>query len=150
MYLQNSCNWTLTDGKQIYHNCIQFKLPNGKAGSIVLIDSTKFLEIHVTQTLKVDQDLCTRIAQDVMAGLNEAHKSLHYESATAEIGFLCSGECGNEEVHLATLDPKKESWICSEHEETGKYLDLRQRQWDKINSKGRQTLPLVADMCLPC
>ena len=134
VYLQNSCNWTLTDGKQIYHNCIQFKLPNGKAGSVVLIDSTKFLEIHVTH--KVDQDLCTRIGQDVMAGLNEAHKSLHYETATAEIGFLCSGECGNEEVHLATLDPKRESWICSKDEETGNNLDPRQRHWDNFISKG--------------
>ena len=128
VYLQNKCQWTPSkkDSKPIclYHNCIQFKLPGGKPGNVVLIDSTKFLEIHVRPTLGVDPPLLHRIRDNIMTGLQEAHKSLHYDdSAEAEMGFLCSGECGNEEAHLATLSDDKETWVCSEDEDVGHKLD---------------------------
>ena len=139
VYLQNNCLWTPTEkhGKPtcLYHNCIQFKLPGGKPGNLGLIDSTKFLEVHVRPKLRVDPDLCPTIRDNIMTGLMEAHKSLHYDSAKAEMGFFCSGECGNEEVHLATLDSKRETWICSEDENTGGYLDQRQKIWPKTQLK---------------
>ncbi|CAI8049999.1 G-type lectin S-receptor-like serine/threonine-protein kinase At1g61420 [Geodia barretti] len=141
VYLRNTCKWVLAGGKPacLYHNCIQFKLVDGKPGSTVLIDSTKFLEVHVSTSLEVDPKLCTKIGQDIMAGLKEAHKSLHYDSAEAMMGFLCSGECGNKEAHLATLDPEREAWLCSENGNKGNYLNERQKYWDgalKITAKG--------------
>ena len=143
VYLQNICQWKPSEkhGKPtcLYHNCIQFKLPGGKPGNITLIDSTKFLEIHVKPTLGVYPDLCPTIRDDIMTGLQEAHKSLHYDSAEAEMGFLCSGECGNKEVHLATLDPKGETWICSEDGDTGSYLNKRQKFWFKMQLEDTAT-----------
>jgi hypothetical protein len=143
VYLRNTCKWVLARGKPacLYHNCIQFMLLDGKPGSVVLIDSTKFLEIHILQTLEVDQKLCTKIGQDIMVGLKEAHKSLYYDSAEAMMGFLCSGECGNKEAHLATLDPTREAWLCSENVHKGNYLNERQKYWDgalKITTKGTE------------
>ena len=134
VYLQNISKWTLSSSKSacLKHNCIQFSLPDGKPGSVVLIDSTKFLEVHVKQSIKVDPKLCTKIGQDIIAGLDEAHRSLHYEPPKAEVGFLCSGECGNKEIHLAILDPKREAWICSENENIGDSLTPTQRHWDEI------------------
>ena len=70
-----------------------------------------------------------------MTGLQEAHKSLHYDSAEAEIGVLCSGECGNKEVHFAILGPKKETWICSERGNTGGYLNQGQKVWFQTQLK---------------
>ena len=134
VYLQNNCQWTLTRSSPtcVYHNCIQFQLPGGKPGSVVLIDSTKFLEIHVRTTLVPDSKLCTDIGNDVLKGLKEAHKSLHYDSAEAEIGFLCSGGCGIKEAHVATLDANREAWRCSEDQNTGEYLDERHTYWIEI------------------
>ena len=62
-----------------------------------------------------------------MAGLEEAHKSLHYDPPKAEVGFLCSGVCGNtDEPHIATLDDEKKTWTYSEDE--GKESDLIERE----------------------
>ena len=136
-YLQNLRKWSISKKHSkptcLYHNCMQFKLPNRKPGCVVLIDSTKFLEVHVKPKLKVDPNLLCSIAADITTGLEEAHKSLHYGPPETEMGFLCSGECGNEEVHLATviLDTEEEAWICSEDEDTGDILNQQQRHWHK-------------------
>ena len=143
VYLQNICQWKPSEkhGKPIclYHNCIQFKLPGGKPGNVVLIDSTKFLEIHVRPTLEVDPPLLHRIRDNIITGLKKAHKSLHYDSAEAKTGFLCSGDCGNKKAHLATLSDDKEIWVCSEDEDTGLKLDKRQSLWLKITNEGQHS-----------
>ena len=132
VYLNNKCGWKLAErrGKPtcMYHNCIQFKMPRQKPGSVVLIDSIKFLEIHVKST---HHKLCTMIKDNIIAGLKEAHKSLHYDPPPKpEIGFLCSGECGNrEETHLATVDDDQDTWMCSKDDCTGGTLDDRQSIW---------------------
>ena len=145
VYLQNKPKWKISQKDEkpscLYHNCIQFRLPCKKPGSVFLIDSTKFLEIHVTAELstlkkvdlkKMDPDLL-RIKKDILTGLTQVHKSLHYESAKTEFGFLCSGKCGNKEPHLATLDDEKEYWTCSKDEEKGDSLDPRQEVWKLDN-----------------
>ena len=134
VYLRNGRKWKISSkyGKPscLYHNCIKFKLPGGRPGSVVLIDSTKFLEIHIKSAL--DPLLCRAIREDIMAGLEEAHKSLHYDPPEAEIGFLCSGMCGNtDEPHLATLDDKKETWRCSEDDSKGGTFMPRESVWLK-------------------
>ena len=41
-----------------------------------------------------------------------------------------SGECGNEEIHLATLSDDKNTWVCSEDEDIGHKLDdEKQSPW---------------------
>ena len=134
VYLQNKSKWQLMQASCgepacMHHNCMQFQLPGGKAGSVALIDSTKFLEIHVHLSLKAASKMCPLIRETIMSGLKEAHKSLHYDSAVAKEGLLCSGECGNKKTHLATLDEDRESWKCSEKASVGDDLDLRQAVW---------------------
>ena len=137
VHLRNECMWvtSLKHGKPscLYRNCIKFKLPGGRPGSIVLIDSTKFLEIHVkSEAVKIDSKLCCTIREDIMAGLKEAHKSLHYDPPEAEIGFLCSGVCGNtDEPHLAILDDEKKTWTCSEDDSKGCDLIKMEQVWVK-------------------
>ena len=146
VHLQNHYKWkpVLHGGKPacMFHNCMQFELPGGKAGGVTLIDSTKFLEIHIKASLKVASKLCPRIRSMVLSGLTEAHKSLHYDSAVVEDGVLCSGECGNKEAHLATLDEDRESWKCSEDATIGDELDEeRQALWfDNNHSEGYRAL----------
>ena len=135
VHLMNDCNWEIAknDGSPscLYHNCIKFTLPGGKPGSAVLINSTRFLEIHVKSTaVKIDSKLCHKIREDIMAGLEEAHKSLHYDPPEAEIRLLCSGVCGNtDEPHLATLDDEKTTWACSKGSTEGKTLTPTEHMW---------------------
>ena len=163
VYLQNKHEWKISEkhGKPscLYHSCIQFRLPCKKPGSVYLIDSIKFLEIHVTAKLnklkkvdpnaedkKVDPDLL-RIRDDILTALTQVHKSLYYESAQAEFGFLCSGECGYKEPHLATLDDKKEVWTCTEDKEIGHSLDPRQKFWIfDDNDKGGLHIIILLDL----
>ena len=141
-YLQNHYKWmpVAPGGKPtcLYHNCMLFELPGGKPGKVVLIDSTKFLEIHVQASSKVAAKVCPQIREMVLSGLKEAHRSLHYDLATAAEGWLCSGECGNKEVHLATLDEDRESWKCSEDTTIGDDLDQRQTVWFGQDKKNGQ------------
>ena len=135
VYLRNGHEWgtSMKDSKPscLYHNCIKFTLPEGGPGSVVFINSTKFLEIHVkSEAVEIDSKLCHKIREDVMAGLEEAHKSLHYDPPEAVIGFLCSGVCGNtNEPHLATLDDEKKTWRCSEDDCKGSVLTEREHVW---------------------
>ena len=130
VHLRNDHKWETYKHQHLclYHNCIKFGLPGGKPGSVALINSTKFLEIHVKS--KIDSKLCHRIREDIMAGLEEAHNSLHYDPPEAEIVFLCSQECGNtDEPHLATLDDEKKAWRCSEDDSIGSDLTEREYAW---------------------
>ena len=143
VYLNNKCKWKLSkmQGKPtcMYHNCIRFKMPEGRPGSVVIIDSTMFLEIHVVITVKsTHHKLCPMIKDSIIAGLKEAHKSLHYDPPLEpKIGFLCSGECGNrEETHFATVDKYQESWRCSEDDCTGDTLNSRQSIWFGKTNEG--------------
>ena len=137
VYLQNQCKWELSEkhGKPtcMYHNCIQFKLPGGEPGSIFIIDSTKFLEIHVKPILEIAPELLIRIRQHILTGLEEVHKSLNYDLAEAKIGFMCSGVCGNSDPHLARLNDKKVEWTCSEDGDIGGTLDKGQKLWHLTN-----------------
>ena len=72
-----------------------------------------------------------------MTGLKKAHKSLHYDAAEAEMGFLCSGECGNKVAHLAIVSDDKKAWVCSEDENTGHEFDNeKQSPWIKTTDEG--------------
>ena len=136
--LINDCEWKIfsEDGKPVmYHNCMQFRLPGAKPGSVTLIDSIKFLEIHVKPTLP-DSEVCSRIMEDIMSGLKEAHKSLHYKPPTAKEGTLCPGTCGTKEIHFAELDEKKNIWTCSNKPSVGGYVDQWWIYWSANNLKG--------------
>ena len=112
----------------LYHNCIKFRLPEDEPGSIVLIDSTKFLEVHVKSAM--DYNLCHTIREDIMAGLKKAHESLHYDPPQVDIGFICQREqCKEKEPHLATMNENKKKWTCSENTEEGGLLTEREYVW---------------------
>ena len=128
VYLINHWGWTPVSqgGKPVcmYHNCMQFELPEGEPGSVTLIDSIKFLEIHVEPSLH-DGEVCSLIMHNIMSGLKEAHRSLHYKPPAAKEGMLCPGTCGTENIHFAKLVKKRGKWTCSNKPREGGYVD----QW---------------------
>ena len=131
-YLRNECKWEIAQEHGtpacLYHNCIKFGLPEDEPGSIVLIDSTKFLEVYVKSAL--DSNLCHTIREDIMAGLKKAHESLHYDPPQVDIGFVCQKEqCKEKEPHLAKISENKNNWVCSENTEKGGPLTEREYVW---------------------
>ena len=136
--LQNHRKWE-PKLKCMYHNCMQFKLPGGKTGSITLIDSIEFLEIHLNAKSKdVVEKICPKIRANILDSLQEAHISLHCGEAEVEEGFLCSGECGEEAVHFAALDDEEEMWTCSLDSDTGSDLCDGHTVWLNANGESSQ------------
>lgn len=128
VYLQGICGWKQLEehGKLTCtnNNCIQFELPGENAGSLALINSSNFLEIHVKSAINTSPNLCLYIKEDIILGLQTVQNL-----PEPEIGFLCSRVCGNEDMHLALVDTKKAIWTCSKNGEKGGYLDGRQMVW---------------------
>ena len=133
VYMRNKCKWEIAQKHGtpacLYHNCIKFRLPEDEPGSIVLIDSTKFLEVHVKSAL--DSNLCHNIREGIMAGLKKAHKSLHYDPPQVDIGFICQREQCKEKdgPHLATMNKMQTKWTCSENTDEGGPLTKREHVW---------------------
>ena len=131
--LQNRHGWKILEGGSegrpvcMYHNCMEFEVPGGKPGSVVLIDSIKFLEIHLLTKLPKVAKVCPQIRKVILSGIEEAHKSLHCGEAVVEEGFLCN--CGLETAHIATLDDKGEMWTCSRERQTGDDLCEKHKVW---------------------
>ena len=144
--LQNSHGWKPLEGKGkpvcMYHNCMEFELPGGKPGSVVLIDSIAFLEIHLhlsTKTAyKIATKVCPKIRKMILAGIEEAHMSLHSGPAEVEEGFLCNSECGLKTAHIATLDDEGEMWTCSRECRVGDDLCDRHTVWFE-NASGKNS-----------
>ena len=122
VYLINHWGWIPVSqgGKPVCmcHNCMQFELPDGEPGSVTLIDSIKFLEIHVKQSFP-DSQVCPRIMEMMLSGLEAAHKSLHYDPPAAVEGMICPCKCGVKDGHYAKVDKKKGFWRCSENRTIG-------------------------------
>ena len=134
--LQNNHEWEPKLNKQrnpecMFRNCMQFKLPGGEPGSIILIDSIAFLEIHLRATDEVAVTVCPDIRKMILAGLQEAHISLHCGPAEVEEGFLCSCEYGLKTAHFAGLNNKGNMWTCTEDPDTGGFLREKHTVWFK-------------------
>ena len=131
--LQNHHGWRpLTKGVKpvcMYHNCMQFQLPGGQSGSVVLIDSIAFLELHLHTSGDIAAKVCPEIREMMLAGLEKAHQSLHYDTAEVEVGFVCSCECRAQTAHLATVDKWGEMWTCSYDQTKGDKLNERHTIW---------------------
>ena len=140
VYLRNDCKWEDASPRCLYHNCIKFRLPEDEPGSIVLIDSTKFLEVHVKSEL--DSNLCRTIREGIMAGLKKAHESLHYDPPQVDIGFVCQREQCKEkdEPHLAKMNKNKTKWTCSENTEEGGPLTKREHVWLEQSKDAKEGL----------
>ena len=138
VYLRSK--WEDASPPCLYHNCIKFRLPDNEPGSIVLIDSTKFLEVHVKSEL--DSNLCRTIREDIMAGLKKAHESLHYDPPQVDIGFICQREQCKEkdEPHLATMNKMQTKWICSKNTDEWGPLTKRECVWLKQSEDTKEGL----------
>ena len=132
---QNShpCAWKLFESPLcLFRNCIRFEIPQ-YPGSVTLIDSFTYFEVHVSTSSKFSFELCSLIRMAVFTGLEKAASTLGYVNSKPEPAFLCP--CGKDSPHPATLTCDHSVWICSKNPD----------KYDEITPKQLQWLPLCAE-----
>ena len=123
----------LKDGNSpscLYRNCIEFTIPD-YPGSIVLIDSFTFFEVHVKDVpsglcSEIGPQLCAFIQEAVFAGLDKATTILHYAKFKPDAAFVCP--CGEGDIHPATLGASRSFRICTKNRKSEE-LTENQRVW---------------------
>ena len=137
--LQNH-SWKISISKSgkprcLHRNCVKFCLPHSIGpASVVLIDSTSYLEVHVLATdpdPSLYSDICPQVYKAVINGLNRSASPLRYKCFKPEVAFLClkSGPSCSDEPHLASIGGGHGRWTCSINEEVGGKLTDKHKPW---------------------
>ena len=133
-FLQNKAKWmlTLNDNERpkcLHRNCTKFKLPTGKHGTVTLILSVEYLEVHVrSPSSDACREACPRIADDIFRGLEEVAKILGYtKMGTTEKTFFCLCDCGN--PHPTGISEDGYEWSCPKSETVGGKLSTQHKVW---------------------
>ena len=110
-----------------HRNCVQFTVPN-QPGTITLIDSFDFFEVHVST------QLCSLIIvrEALLTGLKRVISNLGY-SCKPELAFLCI--CPRKGLHPASIREDQSCWICTLDSETFASIDERQQMWRPTSGK---------------
>ena len=127
----------------LYRNCVQFKV-SGYPGSIVVIDSFEYIEVHVqisadtASQLETFTTFCGTIRNGIINAIHKATIALNYDYHEPSLCFGCP--CDHPVFHAATIGAEKTLWICS-RDGCGKVV-TNQRIWlkeDKDTASPRPT-----------
>ena len=116
--LKNSHGWRLAyRGHKpicLYQNCIMFSVPGSGnlPGSVILIASFKYLEVHVNCPFESEIDsICSKVYEDINSGLKASWQVLYPEKELSfELAFFCSSCSGpsvsseSSSSHLSSLE----------------------------------------------
>ena len=120
---QKSSPWKLslhpenpTEPLCLTRNCIQFQLPGGAPGSLILIDSFSHFEVHIINApFNVCYTLCPSIWQTLSKGLQKAKETLRYKNLEeSKRAFLCmhGSDHHTRRPHLAKPADEVNYWSC--------------------------------------
>ena len=114
------CPWELKTEKDkvtpscLYRNCVKFSIP-GHSGSITVIDSFEYIEVHVyvsTEAMAVLNDggdglaeFCTIIREGIIEAIRKATIALNYDYHEPAVGFGCP--CDHPVLHVANVNAQK-------------------------------------------
>ena len=134
-YLQNVCNWKLIfkSGKPIclHRNCVKFRQPGGRPGSVTLIDFFTHFEVHLASPKPASSMLCAEIHKAIFDGLEQAADTLSYTNLHPEEAIFCSagGKDCETTPHLADVETDHQWWRCLTNPEVGGELSEGQTLW---------------------
>jgi len=114
----------------LHRNCVEFTIPN-YPGTITLIDSFDFFEVHIST------QLCSLVREVVLTGLERVISNLGY-GCKPELAFLCP--CPRKGLHPASISEDQSCWICTLDSETFASIDERQQMWLPTSGKYLQVL----------
>ena len=115
----------------LHRNCIQFRIPQ-YPGTITLIDSFHFFEVHIASCSRLSPQLCSHVREALLSGLKRAISNLGYNSQP-ELAFLCP--CSREDLHPANVGADESCWICTQDPETYGDINEKQQMWFSTNGK---------------
>ena len=116
----------------LHRNCVRFTIPH-YPGTITLIDSFGFFEVHVSTSDRFCQQTCCTVREAMFAGLKHAASNLGYSNSQPELAFIC--HCLKRTLHPAIISADKSCWICTQDSKTYKDLDEKQHVWLPNSSK---------------
>ncbi len=139
-FLRNKAHWKLMlrNCKPVLFccNCAKFNLPSGRRGTVTLLDSFKYMEVHIRSiSPKACHVACQEIVQDIFRGLERATEILRYGEMHPEKVFFCPerGPDCEESPHPATISD--DEWVCSVNPEVGGPLTEQQGIWPWLDGK---------------
>ncbi len=108
-------------------NCVKFRLPK-YPGSVTLIDSFSFIEVHVKARPHVLPNVCPLVRASVLEGVDAASDALHYNNDKPVISIFCPHE-GASERHYAEVFPESMLWCCSKKIDLDGDLKMSHTVW---------------------
>ena len=115
----------------LHRNCVQFRILQ-YPGTITLVDSFGFFEVHVASSGRLSPQLCSHVREVLLTGLKRAISNLGYDSQP-ELAFLCP--CSRESLHPASIGVGECCWICTQDPETYGDIDKKQQMWLATSGK---------------
>ena len=116
----------------LYRNCVQFTIPDCP-GSVVVIDSFEYIEVHVHITSKAASKLkdfakfCQTVRCGVIRAIRTATTALNYDYHEPSVHFMCP--CKHPGLHVATIKADSNLWICSKNSDECDEVAANQRVW---------------------
>ena len=146
--LQNNCGWQLAVGGNLrkptclHQNCVTFKIPGKLPGSVTLIASFNYLEVHMACSIKPKIDsICTRVYSDIKSGLETSWRVLYPGEVSFTPAFFCSScpdstastepECITSSSHHADVSEEGDYETCSVDSSFGSALQESKCRWLK-------------------
>ena len=148
--LKNDHGWKLAYGGQrqkpvcLYQNCVTFMVPEMLPGTVTLIASFKYLEVHVACSFESEIDeICACVFRDVKSGLKASWRVLYPGEVSFSLGFFCNScpgsvsteSCFKVQLHHANISKKGKFEMCSVHPSCGSPLSEPKLRWLRNASK---------------
>ena len=125
-YLLSQANWKLLfdaskqSPTKVDRSTIQFQVPEGLPGKITLSDSfsTYFqvsIEVPKHAAAAILSRVCPNVRETIMAGIQKASSTLHYNNSLPKYAFLCSEHTTNSAVtsHASVVDDSRTLMTCT-------------------------------------
>ena len=116
----------------LFRNCVKFTIPK-YPGTVSLVDSFFFFEVHVTSHGKFCSQICSFVCDAVFTGLRKAAANLGYNNSQPEIAYVCP--CKSEGLHPASVGAGGDCWICTRDPNTYGDIDKKQQIWLSASGK---------------
>ena len=151
VFLKNSCGWQLAYRRRprkpicLYQNCVTFVVPGNLPGTVTLIASFNYLEVHVNCSIESEiNSVCTKVFRNIKRGLEESWKVLYPGVVSFSLAFFCdscnptsaehSKPCQVQRHHANISDGGKHE-TCSEDPILGAPLCDSKLRWLMSTSK---------------
>ena len=147
VFLMKKCGWIvcLPSGEPVLlaRNCVKFRLPDS-SGSVTLIDSFSYMEVHVKARPHVLLTVCPLVRASILEGVDAASDALHYNHDKPVISIFCPHEGATQQGkrHFADIHVSTKLWCCSEDFDLDGDLKTSHTVWLGTAAEGELLLVL--------